>query len=108
MNFNKGWLCNHHFQKRKQTISSITNLIIFFIIIIFMITSCASLDYENPEGFKASYSRFGDTQLNGVELSIDPETGTLTIKIEGAKSEAHALSEAIAVINKLATILAVP
>ena len=61
-----------------------------FLVILLLISGCATFTMESPSGWKVEYSRFWDQELNGVYFSMD-KNGTVEGGMEKQKSESEKL-----------------
>ena len=64
---------------------------------------CASITYTAPDGSRATYWRVGDTDLEGVEVSLP---GGGVVKIRKAASQAEALNTLAGTVHDLAALAA--
>jgi len=74
-------------------------IVLLTIVVMMCLAGCASISAE-ADGVKASYTRLGDQQITG--LSITKTEDGFIVSLQGQKSEAQALSEAIGVLGSLA------
>lgn len=56
---------------------------------LFFLTSCLTMNVETPEGYKASYTRIGNQNIQG--LMIEKEGNATSISLEKANSDSKLL-----------------
>ena len=74
--------------------------IYFLISILFVfLIGCSTVSYIGPDGSRISYTRVGDQELSG--LTVNKDGNGLNVQLDGQKSEATALVEAVRVIGEM-------
>ena len=78
------------------------NLFLKILVISFacsFVIGCSTVTYTSPDGSRISYTRLGDQELSG--LVVDKDGNKLNVKLDGQKSEATALVEAVKIIGDM-------
>ena len=63
-----------------------------FLVLLILLSGCATFKLESPTGWKVKYSRFWDQELSGVYFNMD-KNGTVEGGMEKQKSESDKMLE---------------
>lgn len=63
-----------------------------FLPVLLLLTGCATMSVETPSGYKASYTRVWDQEIQGLSIHHDAN-GTVAIELQKQSSSSEALAD---------------